>query len=285
MDDITMLRDAHRVDAPIPDVVERERAMLEDLMRDGCGDRHATGGGRQKRLLVGVGSVAILSAVALAGSFVGGTSSGKVEVAKAAWSAVPVPATKTQTNALDALCRPMVQQQFDAYFTELRDGGADKSVPSAVPELVASDVRGASASNLYFARSYPLGVFCAGVRDGGSGGAVAVGIDMFGGDGEPVAKNGTVAQRSFSTDSGENYVLFVGYLPNGDASKYSATIILDPPAGENVPEAVIATVDETWGRYYAWVPRYGNGHVTFFNKSDGEPVGTISLTDSVGLTE
>jgi hypothetical protein len=52
-----------------------------------------------------------------------------------------------------------------------------------------------------------------------------------------------------------------------------------------VPEAVIATIDETWGRYYAWVPRYGNGHVTFFNKSDGELVGSINLTDTVSLEE
>lgn len=239
-------------------------------------------GARGRRLLVGTAAAATLCVTALAGSFIGGTSSGKVEVAKAAWSAVPVPATKTQTNELDALCEPMVQQQFDAYFAER---AADGVVPNARPELVASDVRGTSASNLYFARSYPLGVFCAGVRDGGSGGAIAVGIDMFGGNGEPLAKSGTVAQRSFKTKSGENHALFVGYLPNGDASKYSATIIMDPPAGEKEPEAVIATIDETWGRYYAWVPRYGNGHVTFFNKSDGEPVGSINLTDSVKLTE
>jgi len=239
-------------------------------------------GARGRRLLVGTAAAATLCVTALAGSFIGGTSSGKVDIAKAAWSAVPVPATKTQTNELDALCKPMVQQQFDAYFAER---AADGVVPNASPELVASDVRGTSASNLYFARSYPLGVFCAGVRDGGSGGAIAVGIDMFGGDGEPLAKNGTVAQRSFRTKAGENYALFVGYLPNGDASKYSATIIMDPPAGEKEPEAVIATIDETWGRYYAWVPRYGNGHVTFFNKSDGEPVGSINLTDSVELTE
>ena len=237
---------------------------------------------RTRRLLIGSAAVGTLTVVALAGSFIGGTSSGKVNVAKAAWSAVPAPATKTQTNKLDALCKPMVQQQFDAYFAER---AADGVVPNASPELVASDVRGTSASNLYFARSYPLGVFCAGVRDGGSGGAIAVGIDMFGGDGEPLAKNGTVAQRSFKTKSGENYALFVGYLPNGDASKYSATIILDPPAGEKEPEAVIATIDETWGRYYAWVPRYGNGHVTFFNKSDGEAVGSINLTDSVLVRE
>ena len=239
-------------------------------------------GRRGKRLLVSSAAAATLCATALAGSFIGGTSSGKVDVAKAAWSAVPVPATKTQTNKLDALCKPMVQQEFDAY---VDDHGADESVPTAVPELVASDVRGASASNLYFARSYPFGVFCAGVRDGGSGGAVAVGIDMFSGDGEPIAKNGTVAHRSFKTKSGENFALFVGYLPNREASKYSATIIMDPSEGEQEPEAVIATIDKTWGRYYAWVPRYGNGHVTFFNKSDGEPVGSIDLTDSVGITE
>jgi hypothetical protein len=252
-----------------------EHPMTEQVVAPGRNSQ-------KRRLLVGTVAAATLTVTALAGSFIGGSSSGKVDVAKAAWSAVPVPATKTQTNELDALCKPMVHQQFDAY---VADHGADESVPVAVPELVASDVRGASASNLYFARSYPFGVFCAGVREGGSGGAIAVGIDMFGGDGEPVAKNGTVAQRSFKTKSGENYALFVGYLPNGEASKYSATIFMDPPAGEQVPEAVIATIDETWGRYYAWVPRYGNGHVTFFNKSDGEPVGSINLTDTVSLEE
>lgn len=237
---------------------------------------------RYKRVLLGTAAAATLCVTALAGSFIGGTSSGKVDVAKAAWSAVPVPATKTQSNALDVLCKPMVQQQFDTYVAE---HGADESFPTAVPELVASDVRGTSASNLYFARSYPFGVFCAGVRDGGSGGAVAVGIDMFGGDNEPIAKNGTVAQRSFTSDSGQTYALYVGYLPNGEASKYSATVYLDPPTGEKEPQAVIATVDETWGRYYAWVPRYGNGSVTFFNKSNGEPVGSLNLSDAVRLEE
>lgn len=237
---------------------------------------------RYKRVLIGTAAAATLCVTALAGSFIGGTSSGKVDVAEAAWSAVPIPATKTQSNALDALCKPMVQQQFDTY---VADRGADESVPTAVPELVASDVRGTSASNLYFARSYPFGVFCAGVLDVGSGGAVAVGIDMFGGNKEPTAKNGTVAQRAFESASGETYALFVGYLPNGEASKYSATVYIDPPTGEKEPQAVIATVDETWGRYYAWVPMSGNGNVTFFNKSNGEPVGSLNLTDTVSLEE
>ena len=236
---------------------------------------------RYRRVLIGAAAAATLCVTALAGSFIGGTSSGKVDVAEAAWSAVPVPATKTQSNALDARCKPMVQHQFDTYIAE---HGADESVPTAVPELVASDVRGTSASNLYFARSYPFGVFCAGLLDGGSE-VAAVGIDMFAGDNEPVAKNGTVAQRSFTSASGQTYELYVGYLPNGEASKYSATVYIDPPAGEKEPQAIIATVDETWGRYYAWVPKVGNGNVTFFNKSNGEPVGSLNLTDTVSIEE
>ena len=46
-------------------------------------------GARGRRLLVGTAAAATLCVTALAGSFIGGTSSGKVDVAKAAWSAVP----------------------------------------------------------------------------------------------------------------------------------------------------------------------------------------------------
>lgn len=256
-------------------LARRGSEYLEHPVPTGVSDVAAPS--RYRRVVIGTAAAATLCVTALAGSFIGGSSSGKVDVAQAAWSAIPAPATKTQTNALDALCKPLAQQQFDAYFAER---GADKPVPTAMFELVASDVRGASASGLYFARSFPFGVFCAGVRDGGSGGAMAVGIDMFGGVGEPVAKNGTVALRSFESASGETYTVFVGFLPNAEADKYSATIYMDSPKSGKVPEAVIATVDETWGLYYAWVPQLpGNGTVTFFNKNNGEPVGSISLTD------
>ena len=59
---------------------------------------------RMRRVLVGTAAAATLTVTAVAGSFIGGTSSGKVEVAKAAWSAVPATPTAEQVNKVKLDC-------------------------------------------------------------------------------------------------------------------------------------------------------------------------------------
>lgn len=59
---------------------------------------------RYRRFLVVTAAVATLGATALAGSFIGGTPSGNVEVAEAAWSAIPATPTAEQVKKVQVDC-------------------------------------------------------------------------------------------------------------------------------------------------------------------------------------
>ncbi|MEY4227998.1 MAG: hypothetical protein RLZ84_590, partial [Actinomycetota bacterium] len=59
---------------------------------------------RMRRVLVGTAAAATLTVTAVAGSFIGGTSSGKVDVAEAAWSAIPATPTTEQVNKVKLDC-------------------------------------------------------------------------------------------------------------------------------------------------------------------------------------
>jgi len=224
---------------------------------------------RYKRVLIGTAAAATLCVAALAGSFIGGSSSGKVDVAKAAWSAVPVALSLTGEDVLNEKCASPVKYQMDAFVAE---NGADEFVPVPKPELVASDARGTSLSGLYLAPSQQVGAMCI-VLEGKD--AVAIAIDF--GDGD--MKNGNVRMRSWSPAPNVDYTLFTGFLPTSESPEdVSATVYLDTKTGEE-PKAIIATIDPQYHRYIAWSPSPDNGRVTFFKTATGEPMFSICPSD------
>ena len=226
---------------------------------------------RQGRLVLVAGmAAAALCGVAVAASFIGNTSSGTVDVAEAAWSAVPAAAPLEGAEHLDRMCRTVVEQEFDNFVAEY--GGAVE-VAATKPQLVASEARGSSLSGLYFAGSYRFGSMCLALD--GAPSAVAIGVDL--GDGDRT--NGSVAMRSFSpADSSEIYTLFTGYLPTMlPAQELSATVYLD-----GQPEAIIATIDQQYGRYIAWTPSEASGRVTFFESATGDALFSLCTSDVAG---
>ncbi|MFM1789720.1 MAG: hypothetical protein RLZZ526_47 [Actinomycetota bacterium] len=239
-----------------------EHPMTEQLVAPGQNSQ-------KRRLLVGTVAAATLTVTALAGSFIGGSSSGKVDVAKAAWSAVPVALSLTGEDVLNEKCASPVKYQMDAFVAE---NGADEFVPVPKPELVASDARGTSLSGLYLAPSQQVGAMCI-VLEGKD--AVAIAIDF--GDGD--MKNGNVRMRSWSPAPNVDYTLFTGFLPTSESpDDVSATVYLDTKTGEE-PKAIIATIDPQYHRYIAWSPSPDNGRVTFFKTATGEPMFSICPSD------
>lgn len=235
MDDLTILRDAHRVDAPLPDLVARERALLDDMMRGGRGGRGRTGNGRRKRLLVGVGAVVVLSAAALAGSFVVGTSSGKVDVASAAWAAVPSPASQDVVNRMADECGPLVSEWLASY----RPKGAAVPDPGTIPSAV--EERGTTTMAVYFDGQY--GAVCFSFGDGSAM------LQAFSGTAREFGPDGTSMQASTFSLDGRTIGFLWGDLP----TKHRATTeVYFEQTGSG--EAIKATNIEAVGRYVAWVP-------------------------------
>jgi hypothetical protein len=81
---------------------------------------------RYRRVLVGTAAAATLCVTALAGSFIGGTSSGKVDVAEAAWSAIPATPTAEQVKKV----------QLDCNITSETLGKGEGVPPASIPDYM-----------------------------------------------------------------------------------------------------------------------------------------------------
>lgn len=235
MDDLTILRDAHQVESPLPDLVARERALLDDMMRSGRARRSGSGNGRRKRLLVGVGAVAVLSAAALAGSFVVGTSSGKVDVASAAWAAVPSPASQDVVDRMADECGPLVSKWMASY----RTGGATLPDPGGIPSAI--EERGTTTMVVYFDGQY--GAVCFSFGDGSAM------LQAFSGTAREFGADGASMQASTFNFDDRTIGFLWGDLP---AKNRATTEVYFEQTGSG--EAIKATNIEAVGRYVAWVP-------------------------------
>ena len=91
---------------------------------------------RYRRVLFGTAAAATLCVAALAGSFIGGTSSGKVEVAEAAWNAIPATPTAEQIKKVQLNCGITANELATI------EGVPPASIPDYMLEPALVDVRG-----------------------------------------------------------------------------------------------------------------------------------------------
>lgn len=214
--------------------------------------------GGRRRILVGVGATATLAVAALAGSFIGGTSSGKVDVAKAAWSAIPSAPTDDLIKQTKNNCH-ITNETLAGY-----EGATVATFPQDMLEPALIDVRGTTTTAVYFTPTHAI--LCVQFADG----SVAIN-DMpmgpnDGNDGNGWKTPGTITVKIDGNDGAESFMatMIVGYLPDGEN--------WDPYIKVDGIETVAATKSERWGRYIAWIPGEVSGLVAFKNALTDEGI-------------
>lgn len=126
---------------------------------------------RYRRVLVGTAVAATLCVTALAGSFIGGASSGKVDVAQAAWSAVPATPTAERVKKVQRDCGIDAEDLAKRETAALEEAMGDSippispnSIPDYMLEPALVDVRGTTTVAAYF--TWSLATLCVQFGDG-----------------------------------------------------------------------------------------------------------------------
>lgn len=219
---------------------------------------------RYRRVLVGTAAAATLCMTALAGSFIGGSSPGKVDVAEAAWSAVPATPTAEQVTRTRNDCGISANQL--ATFESVPPA----SIPDYMLEPSLVDVRGTTTTAAYF--TWTQATLCVQFADGSMSMAQ---IPMLRPD--ELAWQKPTAREIEVEDVPATMV--VGFLPpNQTGTDPSSTQESDAITvtqweayieGPGV-ERTKASVSPSMERFVAWVPSIGNWTVTFVNTTTGE---------------
>ena len=219
---------------------------------------------RYRRVLVGTAAAATLCVTALAGSFIGGSSSGKVDVAEAAWSAVPATPTAEQVTRTRNDCGISANQL--ATFESVPPA----SIPDYMLEPSLVDVRGTTTTAAYF--TWTQATLCVQFADGSMSMAQ---IPMLRPD--ELAWQKPTAREIEVEDVPATMI--VGFLPpNQTGTDPSSTQESDAITvtqweayieGPGV-ERTKASVSPSMERFVAWVPSIGNWTVTFVNTTTGE---------------
>lgn len=232
---------------------------------------------RYRRVLVGTAAAATLCATALAGSFIGGTSSGKVDVAEAAWSAIPATPTAEQVKKV----------QLDCGITAEVLAGSENVPPNSIPDYMLEpslvDVRGTTTTAVYF--TWTKAKMCVQFGDGSID---APEVEMTRHD--EFAWQEPIALDLFSDISA---TMILGFLPpnktgtDPNSTQESDTITdtqweayVDAPGVERTK----ASVSPSMERFVAWVPTTGNFKVTFVNTKTGEERVVGATTGSLGFS-
>ena len=192
-------------------------------------------GVRGRRLLVGSAAAATLCVTALAGSFIGETSSGKVDVAKAEWAAVPSPASQDVVDRMADKCGPLVSE----WLASSRPKGAPMPNPDAIPSAI--EERGSTTMVVYFDDQY--GAVCFSFGDGSAM------LQAFSGTAREPGPDGASMQASTFHFDDRTIGFLWGDLPTKNRA---TTEVYFEQTGSN--EAIKATKIEDVGRYVAWVP-------------------------------
>ena len=250
----------------------------------------ATSARRGKRLLVGTAAAATLCVTALAGSFIGGTSSGKVDVAKAAWSAVPATPTAEQVNKVKLDCN-ITAENLAKSETALQEETLGRSIPPISPNSIPDymlepslvDVRGTTTTAVYF--TWTTAKMCVQFSDG-SIDAPEVAMTRQ----DEFAWQEPIALDLFSDISA---TMILGYLPpnktgtDPNSTQESDSITdtqweayVDAPGVERTKASVNAAME----RFVAWVPTTGNFKITFVNTKTGEERVVGATTGSLGFS-
>lgn len=215
-------------------------------------------GARGRRLLVGTAAAATLCVTALAGSFIGGTTSGKVDIAKAAWSAIPSAPTDDLIRQSKINCH-ITNETLAGY-----EGATVATFPQDMLEPALIDVRGTTTTAVYFTPTHA--VLCVQFADGSvSVNDLPMGPND-GNDGNGWKTPSTITAAINGNDGAESFTatMIVGYLPDREN--------WDPYIKVDGIETVAATTSERWGRYIAWIPGEVSGLVAFKNKLTDEGI-------------
>ena len=205
---------------------------------------------RYRRVLVGTAAAATLTVAVLAGSFIGGTSSGKVEVAQAAWTAEPGVVTAAQRDEIKRSCSPIIEEFWKS--DNVQNKGSE-NVPEDLSDPAIVDIRGTTQMSLYF--SGDLSVLCFKFL----GGAVmAQRIDGFNHLTDGIGK-GSLTPLSIGIDDGPIGIIF-GTLP--DASDEGTRVVINQ-IGQK--EDITATLLMSAGSYFAWSPNLEAVSVKFID--------------------
>lgn len=243
-------------------LMERTAQYREQPMRASAARHHAPP--RYRRVLVGTAAAATLCVTALAGSFIGGTSSGKVDVALAAWSAIPAVPTAEQVSRIRNDCGISANQL--ATFENVPPA----SIPAYMLEPSLVDVRGTTTIAAYF--TWTQATLCVQFADGSMS---MTQIPMIRPDEFAWQKPAYFEMEVEDVPS----TMIVGFLPpnqtgtDPSSTQESDTITVTQweayIEGPGV-ERTKASVSPSMERFVAWVPSIGNWTVTFVNTTTGE---------------
>lgn len=205
---------------------------------------------RRHRLLLGGVAAITLCLVAVAISFIGGTSSGQVDVAKAAWTAIPSPISQSISDQFAASCDSVISEFWKS---DKSNGNSD--VPNVLREPTLIDVRGTSKLGVYFGGELIL--VCL-IFDGKN--AMVQRIDGFVHSLNAGTK-GSVNALTLAVDDRAVGLVF-GDLP-ADSSSVRSVKIQQVEQAEPIEASVVTDV----GRYVAWSPTFGDVSVKFEGES------------------
>lgn len=197
---------------------------------------------RYRRLLIGAVAAAVLGAVALIGSFIGGPSSRNVNVARAAWSETPTVLSEKAQKKAESKCRPMVEEYWSAKGLQTDD----------VSPIV--DYRGSTTMILYMADDQLVLCF-----DFADGSLMAQRVDIF--TSVPGPNGSTLTALTVMVDGKEVGLVF-GSMPQAADDKTTVKV-----NQEGRVKAIDATVAKSGNRYVAWSPSTGDVTVEFADSS------------------
>ena len=232
---------------------------------------------RYRRVLVGTAAAATLCVAALAGSFIGGSSSGKVDVAQAAWSAIPATPTAAQVKKVQLDCG------ITAETLAKNENVPPNSIPDYMLEPALVDVRGTTTTGVYF--TWTQATLCVQFGDGS---IQAPQVNML--------RTGESAWKEpIALDLFEDFpaTMILGFLPpnitgsdpnsTGESDKIIESqweAYVDAPGVERTK----ASVNGAMERFVAWVPATGEFKITFMNTATGEERVVETRTGSLGIS-
>lgn len=200
-----------------------------------------------RRLLIGVGAAATLCGAVLVGSFMGGTNGRQVDVAQAAWSAVPAAPTAEQNAQLSALCDDIVHDLFMA------PGLAERPTSATLPEEefkpLLTEMRGSTFVAVY--ERWGIVAVCVSFADGSIVIKSRLAVDELG------------TSKSFLLDIDDVQYMFVtGLLPMSVSGDTATNVIVKRPGQDDV------TASASGNRYAAWMPGPATYTIEYSSEQD-----------------
>ena len=206
-----------------------------------------------RRLLVGVGAVATLCGAVLVGSFMGGTNGRQVDVAQAAWSAVPAAPTAEQNAQLSALCDDIV---YDLY---MAPGLAESSTPATLPEeelkLLLTEMRGSTSVAVY--TKWGIVTVCVSFADGSIAVKSSLAVDELG-----TSRSILLDLTGLLDIDDVQYMFVTGLLPMSVSGDIATNVIVKRRGQDDV----IASV--SGNRYAAWMPGPATYTIEYSSEQD-----------------